>query len=463
VTDLSALTVRTAGDLLDARSLSSQELVEATLARIEETEPLLHAYVRVMADSARAAARRADEERANGVRRSPLHGIPVAVKDVLWTHDAPTEAGSRVLAGFLAPEDATAVRRLREAGAVLVGKHVTHEFACGQDVPATRSAWNSEHYPGGSSAGAGVSVAVGSSLAAIGTDAGGSVRKPASINGVAGLKATYGRISRHGVIPPTGTLDHVAIVARTVEDCALLLHELAGPDPADPTALDEPVPDYVAALEGDLAGTRVGVPGYFFGGELEAEVRTVVESALGELEQLGAELVQLELPSFELTLPVGFTILLAEGGASHLGWLREQPQDYGPDTRRLLELGALLPAGLVEAARRARSLMRSEVREAFRSAGLDALATPTLPRLSIPIDEMVIPVDLPRYIAYTMPFNLTGLPAITVPCGVSSAGLPVGLQLAGAPLAEATVLRIAHAYEQATSWHLRRPTVAGAA
>jgi aspartyl-tRNA(Asn)/glutamyl-tRNA(Gln) amidotransferase subunit A len=207
----------------------------------------------------------------------------------------------------------------------------------------------------------------------------------------------------------------------------------------------------------------VGVPGYFFGGELEAEVRTVVESALGELEQLGAELVQLELPSFELTLPVGFTILLAEGGASHLGWLREQPQDYGPGTRRLLELGALLPAGLVEAARRARSLMQREVREAFRSAGLDALATPTLPRLSIPIDEMVIPVDLPRYIAYTMPFNLTGMPAITVPCGFSSTGLPVGLQLAGAPLAEATVLRIAHAYEQATFWHLRRPTVAVAA
>jgi Asp-tRNA(Asn)/Glu-tRNA(Gln) amidotransferase A subunit family amidase len=363
----------------------------------------------------------------------------------------------------MAPEDATAVRRLREAGAIIVGKHVTHEFVCGQDVPPTRSAWHSDHYPGGSSAGLGASVAVGSSLAAIGTDAGGSVRKPASINGVAGLKATYGRVSRHGVIPPTGTLDHVSIAARTVEDCALVLHEIAGPDPADPTALEEPVPDYAGALEEGLVGARLGVAGYFFGEKLEPEVRAPVEKALRELQQLGAELVPVELPSFELTLPVGFTILLAEGGASHLAWLRERTQDYFPDTRRMLELGALLPTGLVEAARRARSVMVREVKEAFRSTRLDALATPTLPRLSIPIDDFVIPVDLPRYIPFTLPFNLTGMPAITIPCGFSSTGLPVGLQLAGAPLAETTILRIAHTYEQATPWHERRPPITVAA
>ena len=217
--DVDALTVRSASAELEAGSLSSVELVEAVLARLAETEPLHHAYVTVTAEQALTAACRADDERAAGRSRGPLHGIPFAVKDVFFTHDAPTEAGSRIFAGFRASEDAVCVRALREAGGILLGKLVTHEFCCGQDVPPTRNAWNATHYPGGSSAGAGVAVALGSALAALGTDAGGSVRKPAALNGVVGLKPTFGLLSRDGVVLLAASLDHVGIVTRTVEDC----------------------------------------------------------------------------------------------------------------------------------------------------------------------------------------------------------------------------------------------------
>jgi aspartyl-tRNA(Asn)/glutamyl-tRNA(Gln) amidotransferase subunit A len=444
--DLDALTVRSAGELLATGSLSSVELVEAILERIEETEPSVHAYATVMADQAVAAAGRADADLARGIVRGPLHGVPFAVKDVFFTHDAPTEAGSRVLAGYVAPEDAAAVRLLREAGAVLLGKLVTHEFCCGQDVPPTRNAWCTTHYPGGSSAGAGVAVALGSAPAALGTDAGGSVRKPAALNGVVGLKPTFGLISMEGVVKCARSLDHVGIVARTVEDCSLLLAALAPGIALDP---------------GDgLDGARLGLAEAFFGDEVDAEVRTLVEAAVAELARLGATVVPVELPSLDLTLPAGFTILMSEAAAEHRRLLRERPQDYVPETRRLLELGAILPAAQVEAAQRGRSVICAELAEAFRSGNLHALVTPTLPRTSIPIDEMVIPRDLPTFIPYTFPANLAGLPALTVPCGFTPAGLPVGVQLIGRPFGEGTLLGLASAYERATPWHERRPALA---
>src|SRR5262249_17366152 len=261
--DLDALTIRAAGDLLAAGSVSSVELTRAVLGRIEETEPAVHAYATVMAEQALAAASRADDERARGHAGSALRGAPWAVKDVFHRDDAPTEAGSRILAGFVAEQDAAAVRLLRESGAILTGKLVTHEFCCGQDVPPTRNAWHTAHYPGGSSAGAGVAVALGSALAALGTDAGGSGRKPAALNGVVGLKPTFGLLDLEGVVLCAPSLDHVGIVTRTVDDCALLLGALApgsathGPD------------------EG-LDGARLGVSPAFFGDELEADVREVV-------------------------------------------------------------------------------------------------------------------------------------------------------------------------------------------
>jgi Asp-tRNA(Asn)/Glu-tRNA(Gln) amidotransferase A subunit family amidase len=443
--DVAELTLGGAGELLASGAVSSRELTEAVLRRIDETEPLVHAYAHVMSEQALAAAVRADKQRAAGELRGPLHGLPFAVKDVFCTHDAPTEAGSRLLRGFVAPQDAAAVDALRRGGAVLVGKLVTHEFCCGQDVPATRNAWNPADYPGGSSAGAGVAVAVGSTLAALGTDAGGSVRKPASLNGVVGLKPTYGLVSMDGVFAVAPSLDHVGTVTRTVDDCRLVLAALAGP---------------VDVEQGQLQGARVGVAREFFGDELEPDVQPVVSEALAELERLGATLVSVGIPALELTLPAGLTILVAEAAAVHHQGLRETPDGYVPETRLMLELGALLPAAYIERAQRARALLCREVADAFGNERIDALVTPTLPRASMAVEDMVIETDLPKYIPYTLPANLTGLPALSVPCGFTAAGLPVGLQLIGRRNTEATLLGIAGQYEQATPWHERRPELA---
>jgi aspartyl-tRNA(Asn)/glutamyl-tRNA(Gln) amidotransferase subunit A len=458
VIDLGSVTIREVTRLLRLRKLSAVELIEATLRRIDETEPLVHAYVHVAAEQALDAARRADAE----APRSPLHGIPIGIKDVLVTRDAPTQAGSRLLAGFTTSHDATVVRRLREAGAVMIGKQVTHEFACGQDVPPTRNPWNLRHYPGGSSAGGGVSVAVGSALGALGTDAGGSVRKPAAVTATVGLKPTHGRVSGWGTIRAASapSLDHVGAFTRSVEDAALLLQAVAGYDPADRRSVDEPVPNYLADLDRGVGGMRLGVaPGYFAGAELQSEIGTLVDAAFKELERLGATLVPVELPTFRLTLPAGFVILMTEVAQPHRRWLVERPKDYGDGTRRLLELGSIIPGAHVQAALRACMAMRAEVQAAFRQSRLDAMVTPTLPMTSMALDDMVIDRDLPRLIPFTLPWNLTGLPALSIPCGFTSAGLPAGLQVIGRPFDEPTIFSIGHAYEQATPWHRQRPLV----
>jgi Asp-tRNA(Asn)/Glu-tRNA(Gln) amidotransferase A subunit family amidase len=462
VIDVAGLTIRGARELLRAREVSAVDLVEATLERIEATEPLVHAYACVDAEGALETARRADAAPEPG----PLRGIPVAVKDVLDTAGTPTEAGARLLAGRVPDVDATAVRRLREAGAILVGKHVTHEFACGQDVPATRNPWNLDHYPGGSSAGGGVSVAVGSSLAALGTDAGGSVRKPAAVTSTVGLKPTHGRVSGAGTVRAASapSLDHVGTFTRTVEDAALVLQAIAGYDPSDTRSLDVPVPDYEASLGAAISGLRLGVDrDTFFGSDLQPDIAVLAEDALAELERLGARLVPVALPSLGLALPAGFTILMAEVAAVHRGWIEKQPDGYVAETRRLLELGLLLPAAHLEAAQQARSLMRTEVAGVFRESRLDALVTPTLPRTSMPLSRMVTSVDVPKLIPFTLPWNLTGQPALSVPCGFTPAGLPAGLQIVGRPFDEATVLQIGHAYERATGWHEARPELPAAA
>jgi len=257
--ELTDLSLVEAGALVQQRSISSSELVDATLRRIEATEPVVHAYALVLAEDARRRARQADRELAQGHWRGPLHGLPLAVKDICYTRDAPTEAGSRAMAGFVPDYDATVVRRLREAGAVLVGKTVTHEFAVGVNTPPTRTPWDMSAYPGGSSAGSGVAVSVRSAGGALGTDTGGSIRIPATINGIVGLKPTFGRVSRYGVVPLAASLDHVGPLTRTVEDCAVVLQAIAGYDPLDSGSLDEPVPDYRAELEAGVAGLVVGV------------------------------------------------------------------------------------------------------------------------------------------------------------------------------------------------------------
>jgi Asp-tRNA(Asn)/Glu-tRNA(Gln) amidotransferase A subunit family amidase len=431
--------------MLDRRELSSVELLESVLARLDVTEPLVHTYAHVDRDGALAAARQADSE----PRRSPLHGIPFAVKDVLDVRGMPAEAGSRVLAGRVPEQDAAAVARLREAGAVLLGKHVTHEFAGGQNTPPTRNPWNLDHYPGGSSAGSGASVAAGSSLFALGTDAGGSVRKPAAVTGVTGLKATRGLVSRAGTVigATAASLDHVGVFARTAADAALVLAQIA-------TA------PFAAAVS--VAGLRLGLPSAMFSATgLDPAVGTLAESAVKEIEGLGAVLVEVDLPHLDLTQQVGFTILLAELAGPHRLWLNERPGEYLAETRRLLELGLILPAGHVEAARAVRRLFTRAVEGVFAELELDGLLTPTLPGTSMPIAELVPSRDLAGLIPFTLPWNLTGQPALSVPCGFTAAELPVGLQIVGRPGGDATVLEVGNAYQAVTGWHLRRPALTG--
>ena len=467
MTGLHALTIREAGVLLERGEVSSAELLQAVRDRMEETEPAVHAYVGVMDESSRAEAEQADRELRDGRRRGPLHGIPVAVKDLCWTKGFPTTAGSRVLEGFVPDSDAGVVERLRRAGAVLVGKTVTHEFAYGQDVPPTRNSWDQACYPGGSSAGSGVSVALGSAYGSIGTDTGGSIRVPASVNGVVGLKPTAGRVSRRGVFPMSPTLDTVGPLARTAEDCALLLGVVAGHEDGDATTVDEPVPDYAAGLTERLEGVRVGVEReYFFYEGVREDVRKAVDAAIDELAALGAEIV--DVPAIDhvaYAAAAGMTVLVADTSEWHRRFLRERGDRYVPATRVMLELGELVPATAYVRAQRVRTLVRDGLRRAFEQHRLDALATPTIPLTTLPVEQLSVDLTgtgetaLAAFLHHTFLANVVGIPALSVPCGFSADTLPIGLQLYGRPFGEPALFRIAHAYQGATDWHTRRPEV----
>lgn len=451
-------TIARYGDLIRHGELTSTELAESVLDRIAETEPRVSAYAFVDRSGVLAAAQRADDELRQGADRGPLHGIPLAIKDVITTRDMPTLAGSRVPLGALAGKDARVVELLRAAGAVIVGKHVTHEFACGQNVPPTRNAWNAACYPGGSSAGAGVSVALGSCIAAVGTDAGGSIRKPAALNGVVGLKPTYGRVSRTGVIPPSGSMDHVGLVTRYVADAAVMLQAVAGAFSGDPSTIAEPVPKFDAYLGAGLEGKRVAVVHRSFLGDDDPAVTAAVQAALTVLRDLGAELMAVDIPSLRLVDAATEVILAAEGGYSHLKLLRAHAASYAPATRRYLQLGALIPASFLQAAYQARATIGRDVARAFDSHQADVLVTPTTPLRALPLVEMKIERDLRRYVRYTALANLTGLPAITVPCGFGD-GLPIGFQLIGRSFREPELLGIASAFEAATPWAAATPTM----
>jgi Asp-tRNA(Asn)/Glu-tRNA(Gln) amidotransferase A subunit family amidase len=383
----------------------------------------------------------------------------VAVKDVVDVAGVPTEAGSRVALGRAPAEDATAVVRLREAGAVLVGKTVTHEFAWGVNAPVTRSPWRDGCYPGGSSAGSGVAVAVRSAFAAIGTDTGGSIRIPASVNGIVGLKPTYGRVSRTGVLPLSWSLDHVGPLTRTVEDNAILLQALAGHDPADLASIDEPVGDYRAGLGAGAAGAVLGVVRQHSLDyrSTRADVRAAAEAAIAEYERIGARVVEVRLPELDLAPQTALTIALAEASAFHRTLLREHAEAYAEETRLMLQLGELVPATHYVTALRARTLFQARVREAFRAHALDAVIGPTVPLPTVPTETRLRPLesgDAPftAYVHHTFPANLLGLPALSIPCGFTDDGLPVGLELLGRPFGEATLYRLARAYEREHDW-----------
>lgn len=442
------------------RELSPVEVTQALIARIEKLDPALHAFVTVTADRALADARAAEAALGRGDER-PLLGIPVAHKDIYSTRGIRTTGGSALLADWIPDEDAEVVRRWREAGTVLLGKTITHEFAFGiqfpgHRFPAARNPWSLDHVPGGSSSGTAAALAAGLVHGATGSDTGGSIRGPASFCGLAGIKPTYGRVSRAGVLTLSWTLDHTGPLARTVEDCAFLLQGMAGHDAADPASSARAVDDYVGALTGPVRGLRVGVVRRYFFQDVDPEVERAFEEAVGVLRRLGAEVCDVDMPSLDRSHAF-LLIILAEAYAYHERDLRTHPELYGDVLRERLLAGALVTASEYVQAQRLRSQLCAEMAAALQR--VDVLATPTTPKPATPFAVAHDPaIGFPR--SNMLPFNATGVPTLAVPCGFSASGLPLSLQLSGRPFEESTVLRLGHAYQQATAWHTRRPPVA---
>ncbi len=460
MTDLTRLTVAEAAPLIRERRLSPVELTDACLARIESVEPKINAFITLTADKARAAARTAAEDIARGDYIGPLHGIPLALKDLFATAGVLTTAGSKILADNVPAEDSNAAARLRGAGAVLLGKLNLHEFAYGATgvnphYGPCRNPWDTSRITGGSSSGSGASVASGECFAALGTDTGGSIRIPAALCGGVGLKPTFGRVSRRGVISLSWSLDHVGPLARSVEDTAIVLQAIAGHDPQDASSSAEPVPDYTAGLRDGVKDLRIGVPSEFFFDNVDAEVEPAVRKAIGVLEGLGASVRDVSLPLIREGAAAVAPIMLPEALAYHRKWMEERPDDYGEDVRYRLELGATFLAVHHVQAQRLREMIVARWRdEVFNQ--VDLLATPSTMAPAFPIERSDLSVTF-SLIRNTNPLNLLGVPAISVPCGFTESGLPIGLQLAGRWWDEATVLRAARAYEQATDWQKRAP------
>ncbi|MET8689192.1 amidase [Streptomyces sp. NPDC004732] len=444
------LSLAAAADEIRARRLSPVELVDSVLDRIARTEPSLQAYVTVTAERARESARAA----ATGHLKGPLHGIPMALKDLIDVAGVATTASSRVRADHRAVADSTVAARLAAAGTALVGKTHTHEFAYGLTTPQTRNAWDPDRVAGGSSGGSAVAVAAAAATFALGTDTGGSIRVPAALNGVVGLKPTYGLVPRHGVTSLSWSLDHVGPLTRTVEDAALVMSVLAGHDPRDPASLPTPSSvDYRPLPGADLTGVRVGVPRNYYFEHVDPEVEAAVRSAIAQLEALGATLVEVEIPMARYVQATQWGLMVPEATAYHERTLRSAPEQYGADIRVLLEAGALMSAGDYLRAQRARTLMRQAWLRMLDE--VDVVAAPTVPVTAVRSDQEVIvwPDGTSEsvsdaYVRLSAPADITGVPALSVPVGHDGAGMPIGMQLLGRPLTEAMVLRVGHAYDE---------------
>ncbi|MFC5144904.1 amidase [Streptomyces aureoversilis] len=446
------LTVAGAAEAVRTRRISPVELVDSVLERIERVEPRLRAFTTVTADHAREAARKAEAEIAGGAPRGPLHGIPAGLKDLIDVAGMATTASSRVRARHRAETDSTVAARLASAGVAFVGKTHTHEFAYGLTTPQTANAWDPKRVAGGSSGGSAVAVAAGAATFALGTDTGGSIRVPAALNGVVGLKPTYGLVPRYGVTSLAWSLDHVGPLTRTVEDAALVLAALAGHDPRDPASVAAPPVDYRPGAEADLTGLRVGVPGNYYFERVDPQVEAAVRRAIGRLEDLGARLVEVEIPMTRYIQPTQWGLMVPEASAYHERTLRAVPDLYAADVRVLLEAGELMSAGDYLRAQRARTLMRQAWREMLET--VDVVAAPTVPltaveagRSTVTWGDGSVESVSDAYVRLSAPANITGIPSLTVPVGRDAAGMPIGMQLMGRPFGEATVLRAGHAYE----------------
>ena len=454
------------GRLLRDKELSPVEVIEAHLSRIQATEPLLNSFITLLPDQARAAARQAERDIQAGRYKGPLHGIPVGLKDLFNTGGVRTTSGSKIFDTFVPEEDCTVAARFHQAGAILLGKLNMHQFAYGPtgenpDYGHMHNPWDPELVSGGSSGGSGSAAAAGQCTITTGSDTGGSIRIPAALCGIVGLKPTYGLVSRHGLTPLSWSLDHPGPMVRTVEDAAIAMNAIAGHDPKDIASANVPIPDYTASLTGDVNGLRIGVPQEYFDAPLDPEVRQAVTDALSRLEMLGAEVREVSFPMFNDSQAISGTILMSEASAALRDVLAQDGERLYPPVRLRLETGLFISAADYLRAQQARAVFDREARKLLDE--VDLLAGPTepvtAPRL---LAQQVLAGEreigtVAALTQYTRPYNITGFPAISLPCGFSAAGLPIGLQLAGRPFDEPTVLRAAHAYEQSTDWHTRRP------
>lgn len=454
------LTLSQAADLIRRGELSPVALTEAILDRIAQLNPTLNAYLAVAAETARQEAREADRLLRDGrADQFPLLGAPLALKDLFDVQGLPTTAGSIIRANALATEDSTVASRLRQRGALLLGKLNMHEWGLGVTTVnphfgPTRNPWDVERIPGGSSGGPAAAVAAGLCLGSVGSDTGGSIRIPAALCGIVGLKPTYGRISLRGAIPLSWSLDHAGPMTRTVRDAALMLQGLAGYDPGDPACANVPVDDYLD-LEQGVRGLRVGAPRDYFFDDLDTEVETAVRGAIDHLARLGMDVREVRLPETEAARAASVTVLLCDAFAYHRDHLRERPQDFGADVRTRLQEAVAISGSDYALARRAQVEWQRRLERLFDE--VDILATPTTPIPAPRIDQVEAVSASFNLARLTRPLNLAGVPALSLPCGFTQSGLPIGLQLVGRAWSEATLLRAAYAYEQATPWHTMHP------
>jgi aspartyl-tRNA(Asn)/glutamyl-tRNA(Gln) amidotransferase subunit A len=472
--ELTSLTLSEASQLIAEGKLSPVELVEAHLARIERLEPQLNCFITLTPELALERARQAEAEIRRGEYLGPLHGIPLALKDLYETQGVRTTAGSTFFRDFVPEADAFVVDRLKAAGVVFLGKLNMHEIALGvtnnnPHYGACHNPWSGDHLysskvsgpwslersPGGSSGGSAAALAAGLCLGSLGSDTGGSIRIPAALCGVVGLKPTYGRVSLRGVTPLSWNLDHPGPLARRARDVATLLQAIAGYDPLDPASVDVPVPDYAAGLEGSINSWRVALAGDAFFTKAEPEVLAAVRAAGEVFRSLGARLAEVEVPNGLEAARANGLMVTSDAAAVHRRRLENNPEMFGADVRQRLETGAAYSSTEYALARRVQTEFRRQLERFFEEH--DLLLTPATPIPAPPLEGPDAVEQAGRLTRFTAPFNLSGLPAISVPCGFTAEGLPLGLQLVAPPWGEPSLLRAAHAYEEATEWHLRRP------
>lgn len=485
--ELPLLTIKEASDLIKKKELSPVELTQSILDRINKADDNLNTYVTVLTEKALEAAKKAEEDISSGNYKGPLHGIPLGLKDIFVTKDIKTTCGSKMLENFIPPYNATVTQKLLDSGALILGKNNMDEFAMGSSTETsyfgpTSNPWDTERVPGGSSGGSASATAASLCLGSVGTDTGGSIRQPAALCGVVGMKPTYGRVSRFGMIAFASSLDQAGPLTKTVEDTAIILNAISGPDPKDSTCLDVPVPDYAKSLKDDLKGLKIGIPKEYFVEGMDKDVENASREAISLMESLGAEIVEISLPHTEYAVLTYYIIAPSEAssnlarydgvkygfraeGAETLRemYFKTRAQGFGDEVKRRIMLGTYaLSSGYYDAyylkAQKVRTLIKNDFDEAFKK--VDAIVAPTTPEVAFKIGEKTQdPIKMYLSDVLTIPCNIAGLPGISVPCGFSSDGLPIGIQVLGKAFDEEAVIHVANAYEQNTNWGEKRPEV----